>query len=125
MADADISSHLANNIDVEQARRGDATKSGDGSEVKDTDLIEVEGLDDEAAIPKGTIDPVYEAKARVLNHAVSLSTMRYDLLLKGLYQIQEIGMGWYQWQLFIVVGFGWANDNLWPIVTSLICKSVP
>ncbi|OBT51463.1 hypothetical protein VE04_07407 [Pseudogymnoascus sp. 24MN13] len=56
-----------------------------------------------AAIPKGTIDPVYEAKARVLNHA-----------------IQEIGMGWYQWQLFIVVGFGWANDNLWPIVTSLI-----
>ena len=29
-------------------------------------------------------------------------------------------MGWYQWQLFIVVGFGWANDNLWPIVTSLI-----
>jgi hypothetical protein len=36
-------------------------------------------------------------------------------------QIQEIGMGWYQWQLFIVVGFGWANDNLWPIVTSLIC----
>ncbi len=31
-----------------------------------------------------------------------------------------MGMGWYQWQLFIVVGFGWASDNLWPIVTSLI-----
>lgn len=31
-------------------------------------------------------------------------------------------MGWYQWQLFIVIGFGWASDNLWPIVTSLICK---
>ncbi|KAF2431768.1 MFS general substrate transporter [Tothia fuscella] len=61
------------------------------------------GVAEAAAIPKGTIDPVYEAKARVLNHA-----------------IQEIGMGWYQWQLFIVVGFGWANDNLWPIVTSLI-----
>lgn len=29
-------------------------------------------------------------------------------------------MGWYQWQLFIVVGFGWASDNLWPIVTSLV-----
>jgi hypothetical protein len=38
-------------------------------------------------------------------------------------QIQEIGMGWYQWQLFIVVGFGWANDNLWPVVTSLIRTS--
>ena len=35
-------------------------------------------------------------------------------------QIQDIGMGWYQWQLFVVVGFGWAADNLWPIVTSLI-----
>ncbi|KAK0100587.1 hypothetical protein ONS95_007045 [Cadophora gregata] len=39
-------------------------------------------------------------------------------------QIQEIGMGWYQWQLFIVVGFGWANDNLWPIVTSLILPAI-
>ena len=29
------------------------------------------GFDDAGAIPKGTIDPVYEAKARVLNHAVS------------------------------------------------------
>ncbi|GME26664.1 Membrane transporter [Neofusicoccum parvum] len=59
----------------------------------------------EAPIPKGEVDSVYEAKARVLNAA-----------------IQEIGMGRYQWQLFIVVGFGWASDNLWPIVTSLICK---
>lgn len=29
------------------------------------------GADDAGAIPKGTIDPVYEAKARVLNRAVS------------------------------------------------------
>lgn len=28
------------------------------------------GVDDAGAIPKGTIDPVYEAKARVLNRAV-------------------------------------------------------
>lgn len=33
-------------------------------------------------------------------------------------------MGWYQWQLFIVVGFGWASDNLWPIVTSLILTPI-
>ena len=39
------------------------------------------------ALPKGSLDPVYEAKARVLNTA-----------------IQEIGMGKYQWQLFIVIG---------------------
>lgn len=37
-------------------------------------------------------------------------------------QILDIGMGKYQWQLFIVIGFGWASDNLWPIVTSLICE---
>ena len=57
---------------------------------------------------KGAIDPVYEGKAQVLNTA-----------------IQDIGMGKYQWQLFIVVGgFGWASDNLWPIVTSLILTPI-
>ncbi|KAK8043690.1 hypothetical protein PG993_006120 [Apiospora rasikravindrae] len=56
---------------------------------------------------KGQVDSVYEAKAEVLNKA-----------------IQNIGMGWYQWQLFIVVGFGWASDNLWPIVTSLILTPI-
>lgn len=35
------------------------------------------GINEAAAIPKGTLDPVYEAKARVLNKA-----------------IQDIGMGW-------------------------------
>ncbi|KAI2620495.1 MFS general substrate transporter [Hypoxylon sp. NC1633] len=84
------------------------------------------GAEDVSAIPKGTIDPVYEAKARVLNHAVS-GTFTEKLSHHGFFamhlttrQIQDIGMGWYQWQLFIVVGFGWASDNLWPIVTSLI-----
>jgi hypothetical protein len=57
---------------------------------------------------KGVIDPVYEGKAQVLNTA-----------------IQDIGMGKYQWQLFIVVGgFGWASDNLWPVVTSLILTPI-
>ena len=31
----------------------------------------IDALDDAGAIPKGQIDPVYEAKARVLNRAVS------------------------------------------------------
>jgi MFS family permease len=60
-----------------------------------------------SALPEGTVDPVYAAKAHILNNA-----------------IQEIGMGRYQWQLFVVVGFGWASDNLWPIVTSLILTPV-
>lgn len=83
------------------------------------------GVDEVAALPQGTIDPVYEAKARVLNHAVSPVVPHEHRKVRSVRltrsQIQEIGMGWYQWQLFIVVGFGWANDNMWPIVTSLIC----
>lgn len=27
--------------------------------------------------------------------------------------IQDIGMGRYQWELFILCGFGWFADNLW------------
>ncbi|KAI8624197.1 major facilitator superfamily domain-containing protein [Xylariaceae sp. FL1651] len=60
-------------------------------------------LDNDTVIPPDSVDITYARKAAVLNRA-----------------IQDIGMGWYQWQLFIVVGFGWASDNLWPVVTSLI-----
>ncbi|GKU02975.1 unnamed protein product [Fusarium langsethiae] len=67
----------------------------------------VDAAEDEAIIPKGALDPVYEAKARILNRAVS-----------------DIGFGRYQLELFIVIGFGWASDNLWPIVTSLILTPV-
>lgn len=42
---------------------------GDETESKE-EISGLSGIDDLAAIPKGTIDPVYEAKARVLNHAV-------------------------------------------------------
>ncbi|KAL5334871.1 major facilitator superfamily domain-containing protein [Aspergillus crustosus] len=49
----------------------------------------------------------YKLNANILNRAIS-----------------EVGMGKYQWQLFVVVGFGWACDNLWPIVTSLILLPV-
>ncbi|GJE87464.1 MFS sugar transporter [Phanerochaete sordida] len=53
------------------------------------------------------VDPVYQAKARILNDA-----------------LQEIGMGRYQWFLFVVTGFGWFSDNVWPIVRSLILTPV-
>lgn len=46
-------------------------------------------------LPENAADPVYAAKATILNNA-----------------IQEIGMGRYQWQLFFVVGFGWASGKL-------------
>lgn len=38
----------------------------------------------------GGVDPVFEAKAAVINRA-----------------LQHIGMGKYQWKLFALCGFGW------------------
>lgn len=58
-------------------------------------------------LPEGVTDPIYHAKALLLNDA-----------------IQDIGMGKYQWQLFMLVGFGWSMDNMWPIITSLILPPV-
>ncbi|KAF5335322.1 hypothetical protein D9611_011779 [Ephemerocybe angulata] len=57
----------------------------------------------ETVYSEDTLDGRYLAKAQILNEA-----------------IQSIGMGKYQWGLFIVTGFGWFADNLWPIVTGLI-----
>ncbi|KAK7046014.1 hypothetical protein VNI00_007009 [Paramarasmius palmivorus] len=55
----------------------------------------------------GAVDPVYQAKARVLNAA-----------------IQEIGCGRYQYYLFCCAGFGWFADSVWPLITGLILSPV-
>ncbi|KAJ7695155.1 MFS general substrate transporter [Mycena rosella] len=54
-----------------------------------------------------TVDPVYHAKTRVLNAA-----------------IQDIGMGRYQYYLFVCAGFGWFADSVWPLITGLILTPV-
>lgn len=49
--------------------------SDDGKTVPVRDPVETNSVSvssDEDVIPKGALDPVYEAKAKVLNHAVSL-----------------------------------------------------
>ncbi|KAI9454271.1 MFS general substrate transporter [Russula earlei] len=52
---------------------------------------------------EGSVDPVYQAKARVLNQA-----------------LQEIGMGKYQWGLFVAAGFGWFSDSAGTLMGGLI-----
>ncbi|KAJ9620738.1 uncharacterized protein PV06_03357 [Exophiala oligosperma] len=47
------------------------------------------------------IDPVFEHQARLVNHAV-----------------QAIGMGKYQWALFVLCGYGWLCDQLWQTTVS-------
>jgi MFS family permease len=87
-------------------------------------LRTVIALDDMYAAD-GTVDLVYQAKARILNDA-----------------IQEIGMGRYQIYLFICAGFGWFayvfhlsvnsvldtdymdSDSVWPLITGLILTPV-
>ena len=50
----------------------------------------------EAGVAASSHDSVYDRKSKVINKA-----------------IQDIGMGRYQWKLFILSGFGWLADNLW------------
>jgi len=56
---------------------------------------------------EGILDPIYHAKTLVLNRA-----------------LQEIGMGKYQYMLFMVAGMGWFADSVWPLITGLILAPV-
>ncbi len=91
----------------DDVKRSDDVK-GDGVVDAITGIHDDPTVEDVRNVLEGSIDPVYEGKAQTLNKA-----------------IQHIGMGRYQWGLFIVVGgFGWASDNLWPVVTSLILPAI-
>ncbi|KAJ7623409.1 MFS general substrate transporter [Roridomyces roridus] len=58
-------------------------------------------------LDENTLDPVYHAKTRVVNNA-----------------IQDIGMGRYQYYLFVCAGFGWFADSVWPLINGLILAPV-
>lgn len=49
------------------------------------------------------VDPVLNAKMHLVNDA-----------------IDEIGMTWYQWKLFVLNGFGYAVDSLMLLIQSII-----
>lgn len=50
----------------------------------------------EATIAASGHDSTYDRKSTIINKAIT-----------------DIGMGSYQWQLFVLCGFGWLADNLW------------
>lgn len=57
--------------EVEAGHKGDEAPPGyNDDDVARRDSVAA-GIDDVAIIPKGVLDPVYEAKARVINRAVS------------------------------------------------------
>lgn len=85
------------------------------------------------ALPNGSVDPVYAAKAQALNAAIqSIGMGRYQVGLRFLcgarlasiiscYHFILVGLttSFSQWHLFIVVGFGYFVDNLYPVVTGV------
>ncbi|SPO06646.1 related to 4-hydroxybenzoate transporter [Cephalotrichum gorgonifer] len=85
-----------------------------GSEHETTGMLEmsvseysIEGLRRE--VRKGSQGRLseYELRSKVINKA-----------------IQDIGMGRYNWQLFVLCGFGWFADNLWLQGISLTLPSL-
>ncbi|TDL26944.1 MFS general substrate transporter [Rickenella mellea] len=75
--------------------------------LKETPVTADDSVDDEDMYDSVSIDPSYRAKAKLVNKA-----------------IQDLGMGKYQWWLFVVSGFGWFSDSVWPLATGLILPAV-
>ncbi|KAJ5948974.1 hypothetical protein N7454_002281 [Penicillium verhagenii] len=67
--------------------------AGYGQTTLTLEVLRAEILSETAASGHNT---AYDRKAKVINRA-----------------IQDIGMGRYQWGLFVLCGFGWIADNLW------------
>ncbi|KAJ6152971.1 hypothetical protein N7497_007290 [Penicillium chrysogenum] len=86
--------------DKESNRSLDGSSSSENGAAgsKDSTHLTLEALraEVESDISTSTNDSAYDRKSRVINRA-----------------LQDIGMGRYQWQLFILCGFGWTADNLW------------
>ncbi|KAI8633697.1 sugar transporter [Xylariaceae sp. FL1651] len=99
-------------FDDEETELGAAFKHGDN---EDTGMLQmdaaeytIEGLRrDVRRGEPGRRWTEYELKSKLINKA-----------------IQDIGMGRYNWQLFILCGFGWFADNLWMQGVSLTLPSL-
>ncbi|KAI1081203.1 membrane transporter [Whalleya microplaca] len=105
-------SHDADDEDVDEARGSQAAKDSDN---EDTGMLQmsaaeytIEGLRREVRKgERGRQCSEYELKSKLINKA-----------------IQDIGMGRYNWQLFVLCGFGWYADNLWMQGVSLTLPSL-
>lgn len=85
--------------------------------------IEVDEIIHKRHSADNSVNDLYEEKQAV-NLDLPGVDERYDEKVKILNQaIQDIGMGRFQWVLFVVSGFGWFMDNFWMLAVSLI--SVP
>ena len=93
--------------DDSKIKRGDSIKSGDASGLVDELTLEALRAEIDADVEAAGHDTAYDRKAKVINKA-----------------IMDIGMGWYQWQLFVLCGFGWLADNMWLQTVALTLPSL-
>ncbi|KAK4153606.1 hypothetical protein C8A00DRAFT_33626 [Chaetomidium leptoderma] len=100
----------------EEAAEEDSAAFKDGDDEDTTMLVmsnaaaeySIEGLRSEVRRGKREENwTAYEMKSKLINKA-----------------IQDIGMGRYNWQLFVLCGFGWFADNLWMQGVSLTLPSL-
>ncbi|KAI1173137.1 sugar transporter [Nemania sp. FL0916] len=109
--DVDADADAAGREDEETAlgasfKNGD--HEGDGMLQMDAAEYTIEGLRrDVRKGEPGRRWTEYELKSKIINKA-----------------IQDIGMGRYNWQLFVLCGFGWFADNLWMQGVSLTLPSL-
>ncbi|RAH61170.1 sugar transporter [Aspergillus piperis CBS 112811] len=75
----------------------DSQEKGAASAPESTTLtLEALRAEVDSAVSASGHNSVYDRKAKIINKA-----------------IQDIGMGRYQWELYMLCGFGWTADNLW------------
>lgn len=68
---------------------------------KIADESEVSSTNEDNSILEASVSKVYARKVGILNRELS-----------------RIGLGWYQWRLFILAGIGWTADNFWATLNS-------
>lgn len=79
--------------------------------------IEATGANQDSLEPiesiKAGLSETYEDKTNKAFYGHSITDsyrLKSELVGKAM---EEIGMGRYQWEIFIVTGFGWICDNFW------------
>ena len=104
-AERRASSFQETKIDMKESKIDDS----DGSPSRDynTQTIESMKAEIDMDIAASGHDTAYDKKSKVINKA-----------------IMDIGMGWYQWELFVLCGFGWLADNLVLQVVALTLPSL-
>ncbi|CAE6423053.1 unnamed protein product [Rhizoctonia solani] len=78
------------------------------AEKKGSPISEPEVLSIDRRTENDTVDRVYDLKSELVNQCLQ----------------DEIGMGRYQWELFLLSGFGWMADNIWLQGVAIILPSI-